>query len=236
MIVTLLFCGAYEAHQKGAVARINHWLSEKTLAITAHAGFKTQEILVTGRNRITQEDLLAQLKITHGAPIFGVDIAEAQKKIESMPWIKTASITRRLPDKIVVQIEERIPIALWQYNKKLALIDAEGAVLATGGLENFRDLPLVVGEDAPQHVTQLLTLLRAEPEVAEEMASAVRIGQRRWDLHLKNNTLVKLPEDNTGLALSRLARAQKESNIFDKNIATIDLRLPEKFVIDPKES
>lgn len=208
-------------------------LAAEMLAASAEAGFKVKDILVTGRTHIPAEELLARLSIKENMPIFGVDIAEAQKSLASISWVKDVSISRRLPDKIIVELKERAPVALWQYQKKISVIDKEGVILTTEALDAYRQLPLVVGSDASKHVAELVGLLNTETEIAAALVSAVRIGGRRWDLQLKNDISVKLPERDVELALRRLAAAEEQQNIFNRRIVSIDLRQPEKLMITP---
>lgn len=219
----------------GAILSAGSWIHDKTLSVTAAAGFTVDEILVTGRSRIAPEDLLARLNIHVGDPIFDVSIAEGQQKIAESSWIDSVTVSRRLPDTIVVAIKERQPAALWQYQKKISLIDAQGYVLSQDNLDTYNDLPLVVGEHAPENVLALLGLLRAEPEIAEMLTAAVRVGNRRWDLQLQNGLLVKLPEENVELALRKLALSHKNKNLLERDLKQIDLRIPEKLVIEPVE-
>lgn len=210
---------------------VSEWASEKTLSTTASAGFRVNEILVTGRKRISQDELLARLGVHYGDPIFGIDVDVAQEILSEISWVREVSVTRRLPDKLVVQLKERVPAALWQYQKKISLIDADGRTLSDRNLSEFQSLPLVVGEDAPQHVAQLLTWLAAEPEVQKQLQSAVRVGARRWDLRLKNGINVKLPEAEAELALRRLA--EESDGLLTKNIVSIDLRLEGQVTVEP---
>ena len=212
-------------------ALVSSWVSEKTLTTTAAAGFHVNEILVTGRKRISQDDLLARLNVHYGDPIFGVNVTAARDQLAEISWVKDISVTRRLPDKIVVQLKERAPAALWQYQKKLSVIDADGRTLASKDLGEFQSLPLVVGEDAPEHAAALLRMLAAEPAVMQQLSSAVRVGSRRWDLRLKNGINVKLPEAEAELALARLAA--ESDGLLTKNIVSIDLRLPEQITVQP---
>lgn len=223
--------GGYAWHS-GAAARAGDWLSARELTLSAGMGFKVNDILVTGRDRIPAADLLAHLQIDHNAPIFGISIAEAQKSIAEIPWVKDVAVTRRLPDKIVVDITERQPVALWQYQKKLSVIDETGRALSASNLDAYQKLPLIVGEDAPQHVQELLGLLKAEPDVASQLVSAARIGGRRWNLQLKNDITVKLPEQDVELALRELVAMAQDDHLLDKNIRTIDLRIPDQAVVE----
>lgn len=212
-------------------ALVSEWASAKTLSTTASAGFRVNEILVTGRKHISQDEILSSLGVHYGDAIFGVDVDEAQEALSEISWVREVSVTRRLPDKLVVQLKERTPAALWQYQKKISLIDADGRSLASKELSEYQTLPLVVGEDAPQHAAQLLTWLAAEPVVKEQLQSAVRVGARRWDLRLKNGINVKLPEAEAELALARLAA--EVDGLLTKNIVSIDLRLPGQITVEP---
>lgn len=200
---------------------------------TANAGFKVNDILVTGRKEIAVDDILSRLSIMRDQPIFGIDIAAAEDSLSAIPWVKSVTISRRLPDTILVALDERTPAALWQYQKKLSLIDSEGAVLTTQNLDTWKDLPLVVGDGAEKHVATLLGMLNAEPAVAANLVSAVRIGDRRWDLRLKNNITIRLPDTDMEFALRRLAVLDQEKNIFGRDISAIDLRQPERVIVTP---
>ena len=59
----------------------------------------------------------------------------------------------------------------------------------------------------------------------------MRVGERRWDLKLKNGMLVHLPEKDLGYAFRRLADEQLENDIFSRNISTIDLREPDRLIV-----
>ena len=229
-VAALVCVGGALLWKNGSFARLGSAAAEKTVAFTADMGFRVSDILVTGRSHVSQDEILDHLGIRAGAPVFSVNLAEARKNLLGVPWVKEAQLSRRLPGAIVVAITERAPVALWQYNKKISVIDADGAALTTDDLSAYGDLPLVVGEDAPKNAAALFELLKSEPVIAAQFASAVRIGARRWDLHLKNGMVVMLPAEDEGLALARLAHA---ADLLSKNIARIDLRLPNRLVVAP---
>jgi cell division protein FtsQ len=230
--VGVLGAGAVYSYQAGAVSAARDALVEKMVDVSALSGFRVQQVLVRGRARIPQEDLLMHLNIDDNAPIFDIDLAKARENIAEIPWIKDVAVSRQLPDTVIVSITERTPVALWQYQKKISAIDADGVALTSDGLEQFRQLPLVVGAEAPARATEIVALLTAEPTIAAQFQSAVRIGDRRWDLKLKNGITVKLPENDVELAISRLARGQQTKDLLGKNITTIDLRIPDKLVVE----
>jgi cell division protein FtsQ len=227
-------CGvSFALWKSGSFARIGTFASEQTYALTAAAGFRVDEIVITGRSHVPQDQILKRLGAAHGASIFSVDLEEAKAALLEIPRLKEARVSRRLPSRIVVSIAEREPVALWQYNKKISLIDADGVILSSDNLDAYGDLPLVVGDDAGKTAAALFALLKAEPEISSEIASAARVGDRRWDLHLKNGVVVMLPAQDAELALARLARVEARDKILSKDILRIDLRLPDKMVVEP---
>lgn len=229
VVVTTGFAG----YHTGSFKKINNWMTARVLDVSASAGFKVKDILITGRSQIPADVLLTHLNIRENMPVFGVNIADTQKAVTNIPWVKSVSVSRILPSTVVISLKEREPVALWQYQKKLSLIDGEGAVLTAEDLGTWKDLPMVVGEDAPAHVTELLGLLNAEPAISGEFVSASRVGKRRWDLRLKNGVVVKLPEKDLGLAIRRLAAAEELQHILGRDIAGVDLRQPDRMVVMP---
>lgn len=207
------------------------WLSQKTTDGTVHAGFKVAEIAVTGRRQTPAADILTALGTRVGDPVLSFDPVAAKTALEQLPWVENAAVWRRLPAKILIDITERVPAAIWQNNKKLFLIDREGHVLADAIPKAYERLPLIVGSDAPKAAAEILSLLAAEPLLARRLDAATRIGARRWDLKLSNGINVKLPETNIGLALRRLARDQEKSGLLDRAASVIDLRFDDKIIV-----
>ena len=195
---------------------------------TASQGLVVGDILVDGRIRTEREALLQSLNIQRGMPILDVDLDMLQADLQLLPWVQSARIERRLPNMIYVQLTERVPLAIWQTRGELQVIDTDGAVILGANPAQFADLPVLVGADAPAHASLLLGQITAHPELAELLQSAVRIGQRRWDLHLRSGMIIKLPETNAELALERLMQMQTAQQILLQNYAAIDLRLEDR--------
>lgn len=214
--------------------RAGRYVSRSFQNITASAGFTVQNIMVEGRANTDPDVLRAIIAVKRDDPIFGLDPSATREKLEQVPWIAHAEVERRLPDTIYVRLAERVPQALWQNKGRLRLIAADGVVLTDEKLERFRSLLLVVGEDAPGRMSELTGLLNGEPELKAQVEAATLVGGRRWDLRMKNGITVRLPESDAGLALSRLARAQKNDKILDKRLTMIDLRDADRIIVATK--
>lgn len=208
----------------GAADRVVVFARGQVYDRTAAAGFAVDNILVEGRLNSDADVLRAVLNVERGDPIFAFDPAEAKEMIERISWVREAHVERRLPDTIYIGIVERQPMALWQNKGKIRVIDADGVTLTDALRRRFDDLPIIVGEDAPAKAPALLANIAAEPLVRERLEAATYVSDRRWDLKLKSGITVKLPEKDTGLALRRLAAAQEEDGLMDRDLTVIDLR------------
>jgi cell division protein FtsQ len=218
--------------KNGSFSNMADAAGAQALAVTARMGFVIDDIRVTGTEHMTRDDVLMKLGVRRGAPVFALDLARARENLLKVSWIRDAALSRRLPGRIVVNVTERVPLALWRQEGKTTLIDADGVALE-GDADEWKDLPAVTGADAPANAAALLALLGAEPALAAQTEFAARVGGRRWDLHLKNGVVVMLPEKDAGLALARLARAAAREGLLARNILRVDLRLPDRLVVAP---
>jgi cell division protein FtsQ len=130
-----------------------------------------------------------------------------------------------------VYLEERRPLALWQRKGRHLLIDREGIVITRRNLGRFSSLPVVLGKGAPRHAAALMDMLARQPALFTQVEAAVRIGDRRWNLRMKYGVDVNLPEEGAADAWKRLAGLVAEHRIFERDVAVIDLRLPDRLVV-----
>lgn len=197
---------------------------QKIFKIGATKGFAVKNLLVQGRVNVDAEVLKGLINVRPGDPILAFDPVKVQESIKRLSWVRDVQVERRLPDTIYVRLTERQPFALWQDKGKVKLIDEDGVTLTDTGLQAFGKLPLMVGEGAPKQAAAILRLMAAEPLLEPQVEAFTWVSDRRWDLTLKNGITVQLPARDPGLALHRLAGAQAENQLLDKDIAIIDLR------------
>ena len=211
--------------------RLSHMAETQFQQFAAAQGFAVQSILVEGRDNTDPDVLRALINVERGDSIFAFDPAEVKELIERISWVREAHVERHLPDTVYIGLVERKPLALWQNKGKVRLIDVDGVTLADGKLEKFAGLVILVGEDAPEYAPELLRLLHVEPALKDRVEAATWVGERRWDLKTKNGISVKLPEGDLGLALRRLAKAQEDDGLLDKDIESVDLREPDRITV-----
>jgi cell division protein FtsQ len=200
---------------------------------SAKLGFVVRDVFVVGRSATPKATLLNALAVSRGTPILAVDLEAARKRIQTLPWVRHATVRRVLPDTVVVEIIERRPLAIWQHEKKFALIDEEGQVILRNDVAAFSYLMIVVGEDAASEASVLVQMLATEPDLMEKVKAAVRVGGRRWNVHFAQGIDVKLPADDPAGAWRRLGEYQRRYGVLDKGIRILDLRLSDRLMIIP---
>jgi len=223
--------GLYWLYQDGWFGRQADALQQAALNGTADLGLRIEEVLVEGRARTDGEEIVGHLGLAIGQPILAVDPAAARAELESLPWVSSASVERQLPGTLYIRLTEREPLALWQENGVIRVIDRDGAVIPGVEPRRFAHLPLVVGQDAPAHAAKLIAVMNSEPELRDRVTAAVRVGGRRWNVQIEGRIDVRLPEDDTAAAWAQLARIERQQGLLSRDVIVIDLRLPDRLVV-----
>jgi cell division protein FtsQ len=231
VLVVLAGTGGWWAWSGGHAQRAVEKMRWRVIAATSQLGFKVDEILVVGRRETRQEDLLKAVRLARGAPILAFDLKAAKARVEKLPWVKAATVERMLPNTILLNVEERQPIAIWQHKGEFALIDHTGEVIMRHGLARFSDLIVVVGKEAPKRASSLLHMLSAAPELIPFVKAAQWVGERRWNLRLKGGIDVRLPEADAAAAWQRLADYERAHRVLERDVQVLDLRIPDRLIV-----
>ena len=204
------------------------------VALTATAGFEVRHVDITGTREMPRLPVYDAALSGPTNAMLTIDLSAIRAKLLQQPWVADASVRRRLPDTLAIDIVERRPVALWQYRRKLTLIDAAGKPLATERLGRFAALPLVVGPGANACATQILALLAGRPELAGKVDAAMYVGRRRWDVKFKTGEVLALPDTDAAaaLALKQFARLDaRNGGLLGRGFARFDMRLPGRMLV-----
>jgi cell division protein FtsQ len=195
------------------------------------AGFGVKRITVEGQRHATDAEITKALQTGPSTNMLAFDTDAAKARLEQVSWIKHAQVMRLLPSTLQVRIEECSPFAVWQTGGRTFVVDEEGAVLAPAAREAYPDLPLVVGEGAGKNSAALFETLTAYSALREQVAAALRVGDRRWTLKLTSGLEIMLPDDNIGQALDQLMALDRDHDLLHRNLATVDLRLGDRVAV-----
>ncbi len=214
---------------------LSQTLRWRAIELSAEAGFIVRDVLVKGCSETTCTAVLATLGIEYGQALITFDPEIARRRLKTISWVKSAAIERHLNGVLHIHITERRPLALWQKEGHLVVVDEDGVILAHDELNRFVHLPYIVGTDAPRHTKELLSVMSSGPELQKRVVAAIRVSERRWDLQLDAGILVRLPTENQKQAWETLRKLEQRHKILARDVVVIDLRLPDRLVIQLSE-
>ncbi|MDZ4775663.1 MAG: cell division protein FtsQ/DivIB [Alphaproteobacteria bacterium] len=166
--------------------------------------------------------------------IVGTSPRTMKDNVESLDWVESATVQRRWPSTIKVSVQRRDAFALWQENGTLTVVDAAGERVHGAPPSVYKNLPRIVGAGAGPAAEPVLHALEELPLTRARLAAFVRVGERRWNLNLKNGLVVMLPEEDPVGAMARLENLQTQYRVMDGAYIRLDLREPGRLIAQPR--
>ncbi|SFI23649.1 FtsQ-type POTRA domain-containing protein [Bradyrhizobium sp. Gha] len=206
-------------------------VSDARNALANSAGFRITSVVINGRKQLSQDEILAIGGVSGRSSLLFLDADDVRDKLKANPWIADATVLKLYPGQLMIEITERKAFALWQEAGRLSVIADDGALLEPYVSRRFLTLPLVVGKGADTQARDFLALLARYPQVNSVTKAAIYVGERRWNLRLKDGLDIRLPEQDVGNALAALSKLDKDDRLFSKDIVAIDMRLPDRLVV-----
>ena len=234
-VLMLLGSGGLGVVKGGHVDALAATLSDTRNALANSAGFRITTVAINGRKQLSQDEVLAVGGVNGRSSLLFLDAATVRDKLKANPWIADATILKLYPGRLQIDIVERTAFALWQQDGRLSVIADDGAVLEPYMSRRFVSLPLVVGKGADTRARDFLALLERYPQVRAVTKAAIFVGERRWNLRLKDALDVRLPENDVGNALATLSKLDKEERLFSRDIVAVDMRLPDRLTVQLSE-
>ena len=188
-------------------------------------GLRIETVALTGNQHVSREEVLAIAGITGTTSLVFLEVEEARERLKGNPWIADATVLKLYPRELQITVKERAAFALWQKAGAVSVIADDGTVLEPYVAPMLLRLPLVVGIGAEAKAKELLALLDRHPALRDLLRASVLVGERRWNLRLKNGIEVRLPEAGAASALERLVALDAETKLLTRDVTVVDLRL-----------
>ena len=198
---------------------------------TSTLGFAVGEIKISGHGETSEIDILQELGLDGGTSLIGFDTEAARQRIQKMPWVASAQVTKLYPGGLSVKVSEKSAYAVWQHQDKVALIEADGREIAPFSDEKHLGLPLIIGEGANLKAREIVQAMAGFPGLASQVKAYALVGARRWDLQLNDGVTLKLPEKDAGSALAVVAKLEAEQGLFGRDIESVDLRINDRIIV-----
>lgn len=201
--------------------------------IVQAAGLGLDQVAITGHRFTSDEAIFKALDLDTMRSLWALDTKAARLRIEALPWVASAELTRLYPGQVDVRITERAAFAVWRRDGREELIDRTGRVLQAVAVGSVTHLPVIVGEDAAREANSLMVLLARYRPLADAFKLAERVNGRRWSVHLTTGGRIELPADGEALALAELEASRRLEELLAGAPAIIDLRAPGRVAIRP---
>ena len=202
---------------------------------TNKLGFTIDDIIIEGRQRSTQKEIIDSLEVGGDSNILEINLSDIKKRVESLPWVKKATIGRTfLPNTLHIKITEKEISALWQSDKKLHPMDMDGSVIPI----NFKPtnpILIITGSKAPENFKEFFHIIKKDESIFKRIKAASFVSERRWNLILDNvetGILIKLPEEDMEVAWKKLLKLHTTQSLLKRKLTIIDLRLPNKVTVE----
>lgn len=189
-------------------------------------GFSIEAVTITGLKSLTPAEILRDVGVGPRNSLALLDANALRDRLKAVPLVQDVSVRKLFPGDLRIAVTERDAAAVWQKDGQLNLIAADGTPIDTVQDSRFNALPFVVGAGANARLAEFQELLSAAGELRGKVRAGVLVGERRWTLQMDSGVEVQLPELEAVDTLKRLADIERQSHILEKDVISVDLRIP----------
>ena len=221
-VLTVLGIGFYGLSNDDLRTRFLQTIEDTRANIEARPEFQVELMRIDGASRDLASLIRKTLNLDLPLNSFDLDMADIKDRIEQLDGVKSAELFLRSDSLLEVKITERIPVIAWRRGRELDLLDVNGerTGVITSRMDR-RDLPLIAGEAAEEHISEALTLYAiAEPIWSARAWIAPHGIESRWDMMLDYDQVIQLPEKNPIEALNRVLAMHDAQKILDPRCRT----------------
>ncbi|MYG42300.1 MAG: hypothetical protein F4203_04030 [Rhodobacteraceae bacterium] len=206
---------------------ITNWGDEQNLKITDVEVLGASEVLDTQISLYLTEELR---KINLNS--LNLNLNQLKKGITFIPSVTDVELAIEKNGVLKVVVEERIPLVLWYDNEQYHLLDKDGFSLDTVTNRNtYYDFFVIAGKDAHKKVLEAMEILSVSEKINHHIRGLVWVGQRRWDVIMDRDRVIKLPEKEPLEAMRKLMVLDENENLLSRQISILDLRIPKTIYV-----
>ncbi len=193
--------------------------------------FDVDEIVIEGVSTELEGEVREAADINKGKPLLEVNSSSSSKRIEAIPWVREARISRSWGGTITIRVSTREPVAAFLSEEGWVVVDIEGRVLDKDDELPYDLLPieeevgsLSIGEWAPE---QVIPLIQVAGTISTELTGDVSSikGGNQIELLLFGGGKI-LFGDSSDIEEKALAAATILSQVDQSSVLHIDVRAP----------
>lgn len=132
----------------------------------------SDNIEILGTRNVTRSQVLDVLGADIDRNIFHVSLDEQKKQLEAIPWVESATVMRFLPNRLRIEILERVPVAFVEVNGRIALIDAHGIIMdMPPGAQSAFSFPVVMGTSEAEPLSTRAARMKIYNQLVRQLDS-----------------------------------------------------------------
>jgi len=112
----------------------------------ASLGFRVDTIHLQGATAAARKQIIAAANLQTGAPILSVDLAALRDRVRQVGWVSDARVFRMLPGTLVIAVDQRPLMAVWQHAGQFVVVADNGTPMPDVAPGKFGELPLIIGD------------------------------------------------------------------------------------------
>ncbi len=187
-----------------------------------------KDIQILGLEQEEKKILLEKIKTLNLENIFLFEAEGIIKLINKNNSIESYNVSKIYPSKLKIKINKTDFLAKINQNDKILLVGSNGKLS-----ENYftnSDLPYIFGKPKINVFLKLKYIIEESKFSYQEIDSFYFFKSKRWDLKLRNNIILKLPNENLKDCLDSIFSILNDKNFND--IKIIDARVKNQIIIN----
>ncbi|MFW6035129.1 MAG: cell division protein FtsQ/DivIB [Halothermotrichaceae bacterium] len=206
--------------------------------------FQVHSFEFTGLNILEEQTLLKKIETYKKSNFFTLQSSQIKNKLMEFNYIEDLTVNKDFPDRLVIHIMERKPVAKIINNGKYLVISSEGYIIEEGSRNSIKNVPLIKGmgysfnNNFIEFTPVFAEIVQALAEIDLDTISKLRLIEfeegsvtaetNKFNIKLESTDKIKLKFQ---ILESIFTKMEKEKLDFDY----IDLSIPEKPVIKLKK-
>lgn len=207
----------------------------------------SDDIEISGLHNVTRSQVMDVMGGDIGRNIFFVPLAQRKRQLEQIPWVASASVMRFVPNRLRVEIHERVPVAFARLGTRILLVDASGTLMELPPKHKY-SFPVILGMNVGEPPSTRQARMKLYGEVVGQLDSeGAHYSQGISEVDLSDPDDVKVMASSpdgevlvhlgSGNYLARyktyVTHIQEWRQRFDK-LESVDLRYDNQIIVNPE--
>lgn len=154
---------------------------------------------------------------------FAADLEDLRARVEALPWVARAEVSREWPDALLIEIAEHRPVARWNEDR---LFSDRGEVFSVSGSEGMQGLAKLRGPESRDDdvLERWQAMRRRLGSVGRDVAELSVDERGAWVVVLDNDVTLVLGREQVDQRLDRYISAQAALAELERPVRRIDMR------------